>query len=141
MNPRRLRDIPDRAERAGVTITVCDDKSLGANAPYDVVLCDVPCSGSGTWRRTPDAKWKFAQDDLSKLLAAQSDVLESAIQLVGKGGIIVYTTCSVLPEENDRQIDSFLERHPGWHKGVTQSWLPDLAGDGFFLSMLSEKQL
>ena len=79
---------------------------------FDVVLLDVPCSGSGTWRRNPDMRWKNYGPDLDELTAIQSDILERACAAVKPGGHLVYATCSLLPAENEDRIAAFLATHP-----------------------------
>ena len=74
----------------------------------DRVLVDAPCSGTGTWRRAPDAKWLLTQEKLDNYRAAQSDVLRKAASLVCPGGRLIYVTCSILPIENDHQVGAFL---------------------------------
>lgn len=79
---------------------------------YDRVLVDAPCSGTGTWRRNPDARWKQLGPSLDELLGMQSRILKSAARLVKDGGRLVYATCSILNEENQNQVAAFLEAHP-----------------------------
>ena len=79
----RMRDLPDRAARAGVAVTCLGPGTAGREAPFDVVLCDVPCSGSGTWRRSPDAKWRLTPDRLEELVGLQAGILQEASTLVG----------------------------------------------------------
>lgn len=79
---------------------------------FDRVLVDAPCSGTGTWRRNPDARWKSLGPGLEALLPLQASILDSACRLVKDGGRLVYATCSLLPEENEEQITRFLENHP-----------------------------
>jgi 16S rRNA (cytosine967-C5)-methyltransferase len=78
---------------------------------YDRVLVDAPCTGVGTWRRNPDARWKLTPDYLKELLDLQQRIFDSAARLVKPGGRLIYATCSLLPEENEAQIDSFLAQH------------------------------
>lgn len=75
----------------------------------DRVLVDAPCSGSGTWRRNPDLKWRFTQQDLDEVTALQQSILQSALRLVKPGGRLIYATCSVLKEENEKQIAEVLK--------------------------------
>ncbi|HLI12364.1 MAG TPA: RsmB/NOP family class I SAM-dependent RNA methyltransferase [Alphaproteobacteria bacterium] len=82
---------------------------------FDRVLVDAPCTGIGTWRRNPDAKWRIGPEDLTELTALQADILASASRLVRPGGRLVYATCSVLPEENQLQLPRFLAAHPDFH--------------------------
>jgi 16S rRNA (cytosine967-C5)-methyltransferase len=74
-------------------------------------MIDAPCSGSGSWRRKPDAKWRLAEVQLQQRIRDQREVLERGAALVKKGGRLVYITCSVLPEENTAQVERFLEVH------------------------------
>ena len=79
---------------------------------FDVVLLDVPCSGTGTWRRNPDARWRAYGPSVSDLLPVQAEIMDKTASVVKEGGKLVYATCSLLPEENEKQIEAFLERHP-----------------------------
>ncbi len=111
----RLRPIFDRLTRAGVTncdvISAQEPGKLEAAGPFDCVVIDAPCSGSGSWRRKPDAKWRLTQKQLDQRLKDQRQVLEKGFDLVKRGGCMTYITCSVLPEENGGQIADFLQRH------------------------------
>jgi 16S rRNA (cytosine967-C5)-methyltransferase len=81
---------------------------------FDCVLVDAPCSGTGTWRRNPDLKWRFNQNDLSELLLKQSEILEKASVAVSKNGLLIYATCSLLPDENENQVLSFMQQNEGY---------------------------
>ena len=81
---------------------------------FDRVLVDAPCTGTGTWRRNPDGRWTLQPKDLEELLPKQAAILDAASKLVKPGGGLIYATCSVLPAENEKQIASFLERHPNF---------------------------
>ena len=111
----RLRPIFERLTRAGVTncevISAQDQGKLDAAGPFDCVVIDAPCSGSGSWRRKPDAKWRLTQKQLDQRLKDQRQVLEKGFNLVKPGGRLTYITCSVLPEENTDQVRAFLSRH------------------------------
>lgn len=111
----RLRPIFDRMTRAGVTnidVIAADEASkLDEMGGFDCVLIDAPCSGSGSWRRKPDAKWRLAEMQLKQRIKDQREVLERGAELVKTGGRLVYITCSVLPEENTVQIEAFLKVH------------------------------
>ena len=136
-DPRRMADLPARAGRAGLRVTLLDDPAT--RDPYDLVLVDAPCSGSGTWRRTPDAKWRLSPDRLAQLLALQDRILDSAAPLVAPTGHLAYATCSVLREECDERVAAFLTRHPGWEVTDMFSILPRAAGDGFFQAILGRR--
>lgn len=109
----RLLQIGPRATRAGVTIIEARaPNALGGGGTFDCVLVDAPCSGSGTWRRQPEAKWRLTPQLLSARRTAQDQLLEKAATHVRPGGRIVYATCSVLRCENDDRITAFLSAHP-----------------------------
>jgi 16S rRNA (cytosine967-C5)-methyltransferase len=79
---------------------------------FDRVLVDAPCTGSGTWRRNPDARARTTSHDLAELVEKQHDILASGAELTKPGGLLVYATCSLLPEEDDAQVARFLAEHP-----------------------------
>jgi 16S rRNA (cytosine967-C5)-methyltransferase len=79
---------------------------------FDRVLVDAPCTGTGTWRRNPDARIRLTEQDLAELLPKQSHILQTASALVKPGGRLIYATCSLLPEENEAQVQAFLDRNP-----------------------------
>ncbi|MBP9182157.1 MAG: RsmB/NOP family class I SAM-dependent RNA methyltransferase, partial [Fuscovulum sp.] len=93
-NPRRMADLPARAARAGVAVTITE--SPEKTAPYDVILTDVPCSGSGSWRRDPTGKWALTEDRLTAVCTLQDAILDRAAAMVAPGGCIAYATCSLL---------------------------------------------
>jgi 16S rRNA (cytosine967-C5)-methyltransferase len=135
-DPRRMRDLSVRAERAQVRIDEIDGPGVDRLAPYDLVLADVPCSGSGSWRRAPEAKWTLTQDRLAQLTEIQSEILDRVAGLVAPGGYLAYATCSLLACENDDQITAFLARKPGWTRVAGRSFTPLDGGDGFFVAIL-----
>lgn len=113
----QLRPIFERLQRAGArNVQVLDGgdrDALAALGPrFDTVLVDAPCSGSGTWRRKPDAKWRLKPEALAKRVAEQREVLATAAGLVKPGGRLTYVTCSVLPVENGDQVAAFLSTAP-----------------------------
>jgi 16S rRNA (cytosine967-C5)-methyltransferase len=79
---------------------------------FDRVFVDAPCTGTGTWRRNPDAKWRLKPTDLEELAALQREILDSAARLVKPGGRLVYVTCSLLRQEDEEQVANFLHAHP-----------------------------
>jgi 16S rRNA (cytosine967-C5)-methyltransferase len=113
---KRLKQIVPRLRRAGVD-TVQTHVIESENDAFikrhkqtaDRVLVDAPCSGSGTWRRNPDLKWRFNRKDLDEVLAVQQSILQSASRLVKPGGRLIYATCSILLDENEHQITQFLK--------------------------------
>lgn len=115
---RRLKPIHERLQRAHVrNVQVraprgAADVLSDLEGRMDLVLVDAPCTGTGTWRRNPDAKWRVRPGALAERTADQAKILEDAARFVGPGGQIAYVTCSLLDEENGAQIRAFLERHP-----------------------------
>ena len=132
----RMRDLPARAARAGVRVHCLPPGEAARHAPYDLVLCDAPCSGSGTWRRAPEAKWRLTPGRLAALAALQARILRKAESLVAPGGTLAYATCSILSEENEEQITKFIEETYGWTAFFMQRWPIGAEGDGFFLAQL-----
>jgi 16S rRNA (cytosine967-C5)-methyltransferase len=117
-----------------------------------VVLVDAPCTGSGTWRRSPDSKWRLRPNALAKRLEEQREALALAAPLVKPGGRLVYVTCSVLPEENEDQVDAFCASYtdfapvglnaafPAHARGIALQMTPLTTGcDGFFAAALQRK--
>ncbi len=92
---------------------------------FDVALVDVPCSGTGTWRRNPDTRWRQYGPSLDELLPVQADILERVAGVVKAGGRLVYATCSLLPEENEQQVEKFLKSHPEYHLAALQDVWPE----------------
>jgi 16S rRNA (cytosine967-C5)-methyltransferase len=137
--PRRMADLPVRAARAGVTIRTVAAPDITRLAPFDAVLCDVPCSGSGTWRRDPEAKWRLTPERLRDLEGRQAAILDAAAPLVGPGGRLVYMTCSLLRAENEAQIAAFLDRSSGWEATQSRLDTPLTASDGFFTAKLRRR--
>ncbi|MEA2754884.1 MAG: rRNA (cytosine967-C5)-methyltransferase [Aliidongia sp.] len=119
ISAKRLERSATRLRRAGISnverrqLSTERDKWVKHHAQsFDRVFVDAPCTGTGTWRRNPDAKWRLEPKDLTELVALQARILESAARLAKPGGRVIYATCSLLPEENDRQIEAFLAGHP-----------------------------
>lgn len=119
---RRLGNLAPRAERAGAavdhTVLLDPGREMRELHPWankaDHVLVDAPCSGSGTWRRSPEGRWRLDPAELARLNHLQDHVLALAAQLVRPGGSVAFVTCSVLDAEGADRISAFLERHPGW---------------------------
>lgn len=133
--PTRMRDLPARAARAGVAIAISDNPSK--SAPYDLILTDVPCSGSGSWRRDPVGKWALTPARLADLCAVQVEILNTVAPLVAPGGSLAYATCSMLNAENMDQINRFLANRPDWTLQSHRSFTPLQGGDGFFIALLT----
>lgn len=109
----RVIDTINRLELEHVDAVVADARD-GDLGQFDAVLVDAPCTGTGTFRRHPDARWRLRTSDLAVMGAAQRAVLRGAAKNVKPGGLLIYSTCSLEPEENDAQVEAFLADHPGW---------------------------
>lgn len=133
--PERMRDLSVRAARAGIRARLVQTAALEGRR-FDLVLVDAPCSGSGTWRRTPDAKWRLTPERLAELCALQGQILDQAARLVRPGGTLAYMTCSLLAAENGGQIAHFLARTPAFSVSAGRNFLPSDGGDGFFVAQL-----
>jgi len=118
----RLQKLPPRAERAGATIIESRLLNPGHEAEMlsdwagkaDGVLIDAPCSGTGTWRRNPEARWRLTPDRLARLRVMQGQVLSVGAGLVKPGARMIYIVCSLLDAEGTEQVRAFLASHPGW---------------------------
>lgn len=151
----RLARLPERSARAGWRNIECQpiadsaDPELHRRGLFDRVLIDAPCSGSGTWRRHPELRQIPA--DLASLCATQAQLLDDGVHLTAPDGLLIYATCSLWREENEMQIEAFLERHPGWRVAALPERFerelsvragmarlrPDIQGsDGFFFAVL-----
>ena len=125
----RLEGAVKRLRRAGVHnverhLTVDGDKWVKRRAQtFERVLVDAPCTGTGTWRRNPDGRLRLGETDLAELLPKQARILDTAERLVRPGGRLIYATCSLLEDENERQVEAFLSRHPAYRVvPVSEVW-------------------
>jgi 16S rRNA (cytosine967-C5)-methyltransferase len=128
---KRLAPIIQRLKRAGTRNVQVHD-GLGAlksqTGRFDRVLIDAPCTGTGTWRRRPDTKWRLTEKNLSERVVQQRDVLEAAARYVRPGGHLAYVTCSLLPEENQEQVRNFVAAHPEFEIRSSQDDFARLTG-------------
>ncbi|TRD15707.1 RsmB/NOP family class I SAM-dependent RNA methyltransferase [Palleronia caenipelagi] len=134
-DPKRLADLPERAIRAGVRVDLRQTSAL--EVAYDLVLTDVPCSGSGAWRRAPEGKIRFMPERLDQLADLQSRILGDAWARVRPGGHLAYATCSLLDAENGDQVARFLGSHDA-QPVVERRFTPLDGGDGFFCAVLKK---
>ncbi|MEW6768303.1 MAG: RsmB/NOP family class I SAM-dependent RNA methyltransferase [Pseudomonadota bacterium] len=147
---RQLAPIHERLSRAGVHNAEVrsprgpDDTLSDIKASADLVVIDAPCTGTGTWRRNPDAKWRMRPGALEVRIKDQIAVLDRAAPLVKSGGRIAYITCSVLPQENGEQVAAFVKRHPEFAvvpPSQTVAALGDKAADFTAATLQSEQGL
>jgi 16S rRNA (cytosine967-C5)-methyltransferase len=166
-NPRRMRPLRERLQRAGVRNiqlhALADAAARKVLADLrgkaDRVLLDVPCSGSGAWRRNPESKWRLSPEQLEHFGRTQTEILNLAAPLVAPGGRLIYATCSILMEENEDRIEAFLAEQSGFEVlSISEVWAETLGGDapcddpylrltparhgtdGFFLAVLQRRQ-
>jgi 16S rRNA (cytosine967-C5)-methyltransferase len=120
----RLQRAIENRDRTGIgnVLFIVADARRPAVAAADVVLVDAPCTGTGTFRRHPDGRWRVTPDDLHALVRLQAEILDSVSDSVKVGGILVYSTCSIEPEENQEQIIAFLDRHPNFLRRPPAAW-------------------
>ncbi len=123
---RRLAPIIERLKRAGTrNVQVHDERNglLRLRGKFDKVLVDAPCTGTGTWRRRPDTKWRLTQKNLDERTSQQQEAMAQAGEFVRPGGALLYVTCSVLPEENEAQVNRFAAQNPDFEVMETlSSW-------------------
>ncbi|MGB0381433.1 MAG: RsmB/NOP family class I SAM-dependent RNA methyltransferase [Alphaproteobacteria bacterium] len=158
-DPSRMHDIALRFRRAGLVLPhICSSKPKES---YDIVWVDVPCSGSGTWRRQPERRWQLSKDDLNNFVHKQRDIIHSAIKCLAPRGQLIYSTCSLFSSENQDQISWLLKQYPYLEPiDIRLKWadlkLPPIAQgyvgsalqltpeehkmDGFFLSILQSNR-
>ncbi len=139
INPHRMKDLPERASRAGAEVQVLTNEELQRRNPScDLVVVDAPCTGTGAWRRNPDAKWRMDQGFIDKVTALQAEILDIAAGYVKPGGTLAYATCSILQIENGDQVQAFVKRK-GWTLENEISLTPVQGGDGFYCARLTRK--
>lgn len=135
----RLKPLLENLERLRLdsVIPVVSDSRYFRTRRADLVLLDVPCSGTGTLRRRPDLRWRRLESDLSVLRALQMALLANAANILKSGGRLVYSTCSIEPEENEEVVAEFLGSHPEFSLESIPRWVPrELVREGFYLATL-----
>lgn len=137
----RLRRVTANLERLHVrnVQVVCADARYPAVSSVDAVLLDVPCTGTGTFRRHPDARWRLRHSDLALLGALQRELFAASARVVRPGGLLIYSTCSLEPEENDVQVQRFLAEHDDWQlEAPPPGAVPSELLDGELLRVLPQ---
>jgi len=141
---KKLEDLKKRAKRNGVhnvdTRLITSTKIIKKlNNTADRLLIDAPCSGLGVIRRNPDSKWKLQPEQIERLKETQAEILDNYSQIVKVGGKMVYATCSILPSENEMQVEKFLENHNEFRLLSERKISPAQSGfDGFYMALLEK---
>ncbi|MCB0475164.1 MAG: methyltransferase domain-containing protein [Flavobacteriaceae bacterium] len=142
--PNKLKELKKRAKRNGAHNI--EPRHIDTNKVIkklhnsaDRVLIDAPCSGLGILKRNPDAKWKLEPEFIDKLKSTQAEILENYAKMVKTGGKLVYATCSILPSENEKQVENFLKTHKEFKFIAEKKILPSVSGyDGFYMALLEK---
>jgi 16S rRNA (cytosine967-C5)-methyltransferase len=130
LHPRRAALLKKLVTATNVHIVAADVRSIPTNERYDRVLVDAPCSGTGTLARNPEIKWRLKAEDLSRLQSYQVEILSTAMQQVKTGGRIIYSTCSLEPEENEQVIEKVLNENSGFRLVDVHSRVHELKASG-----------
>ncbi len=144
----RLKNLQQRAEQAGCeNIEIIDYDDAKELKDIDIILIDAPCSGTGTFKRQADLKYKITEEKIFEYVAIQASLLDTYKKVLNKNGKIIYATCSVLPQENEKQIEQFLNKnnvgdaslkHQHWQLIKSKQLLPtEYNGDGFFMAEIN----
>ncbi len=141
----KLDELQKRARRAGVsnleTRIIESSKTIKRlENTADRLLLDVPCSGLGVLKRNPDAKWKLSPEFITEVKALQQHILQDYGNILKKGGLMVYSTCSILPAENEEQIEIFLSKNKDGFEFIEEqySW-PSAGFDGFYMALIRKR--
>lgn len=137
---KRLSELSKRAWRANVSIIKPVFKLPEAHKKFDYVVVDAPCSGTGTWRRSPDLRWTLTEKQLHNITLKQAEILSVAQEYVKNGHFLVYITCSLTYDENENQVENFVQEFPSFHIVKSFRYSPYRTGtDGFFMCVLQKR--
>ena len=136
---RRQELTRENFRRRGLDFPVIVAEPESIEGEFDLVLADVPCSNTGVFRRRPDALWRFNRAMLTEVVALQEKILHSASERTAPGGQLLYSTCSIEPQENRQQLERFLADHPAFECRVSRQLLPDQEHDGAYAALLVRK--
>ncbi|MEA2713710.1 MAG: rRNA (cytosine967-C5)-methyltransferase [Gemmatimonadales bacterium] len=141
VSPSRARRLQENLARAGSgreQVIVADGRRPPLR-PTNAVVMDVPCLGTGTFARHPDARWRVTPEALDSLVRLQAELLDRSAAVVAPGGLLVYSTCSLEPEENQSQVERFLQAHPEFRREATDAVSPDLLSPEGDLMILPQR--
>lgn len=140
----KLEELQRRARRAGafnIEVKLIESNKVikRLHNSADCLLLDVPCSGLGVLKRNPDAKWKLSLDFIERVKKQQAEILQNYSSMLKAGGILVYSTCSIFPSENEKQIEQFLNNQQGKFELIKEKKiLPSMGFDGFYMAALKK---
>lgn len=140
----KLKELKRRAKRAGAhnveTRAISDSKTVKRlYGKADRLLIDAPCSGLGVLKRNPDSKWKIDQDFINRIKNEQAEILQNYAKILKSGGKMIYATCSILPSENQEQVQNFLKNNPDFEFVTDEKVMPSDGYDGFYLAIIQRK--
>ena len=140
----KLAELKRRAKRAGAhnieTRCIEDNKVIKRlHEKADRLLIDAPCSGLGVLKRNPDSKWKIDQDFIDRIKKEQQQILQDYSKILKKGGKMIYATCSILPSENNEQVEIFLKNNPEFYLIKEEKIMPSEGYDGFYMALIGRK--
>lgn len=141
----KLAELKKRATRAGAfnieTQLIVEGKTIsGLHNKADKLLLDVPCSGLGVLKRNPDAKWKLKPESIERTKLLQSAIINDYSKMLKPGGVLVYSTCSILPSENQKQVEHFLNDHKNFRFLSERTILPSSGFDGFYMAAIARTE-
>ena len=139
ITPKKLFELIKRATRAHISIIKIILKLEKPDKKFDHVVVDAPCSGCGTWRRSPNLRWNLTEKQLAHIIKVQGEILERASAYVKPGHYLSYITCSLTRDENEEQVEKFLRAHPNFHVIKQKRYSPARTDtDGFFLCVMQK---
>lgn len=140
----KLAELKRRAKRAGAfnieTRLIEDSKVIKRlHNTADRLLIDAPCSGLGVLKRNPDSKWKIDEEFINRIMMEQENILQNYAKILKRGGKMVYATCSILPSENEKQVQKFLENNSEYQLLKEEAIMPSAGYDGFYMALIEKK--
>ncbi len=137
---KKLIEADLRAKRTGIKLKRLNIENMQKyHSSFDYILADVPCSGSGAWRRNPQQKWRITPSSFKEILNRQITILNEVKDLIKKSGFLFYITCSLLKIENEDVVDEFLTQNKNFSLLIKENIIIDAHGDGFFYAVLQKK--
>ncbi|WP_283650984.1 16S rRNA (cytosine(967)-C(5))-methyltransferase RsmB [Ileibacterium valens] len=137
---RLIEQDMNRLHLSNISAKAADSTMIEPTKDYDLVLCDVPCTGYGVLARKPDMKLRLNPEDMDQLIPLQAKLLEKGSEAVKTGGRLVYSTCTLNKKENEKQVEKFLKNHPDFELDEQQTLYPDGNHDGFYMARMIRKK-